>query len=476
MATRSSKDKPGAESVASAKEAELQLIEQKVREKEARLREQEHQLRRQCDELACERKRLEAERDELSAREDEITNREREVLKKWSDQSDMTEIHNTLPPSDVAPGMSYMYGVNTPANNAEMRDSMQPIPKVSFREATETVPHFDGYNISLQQFIRACRRARDMVPPSAERNLTKLLMAKLRGRAYCAVEDEPCDSIIQLIDLLTGAFGTPKTIDQYRGELSTIYLRPREHIIDFIGRVKDLRTSILDTERRNKGRLDPRFVSEIDGLTARSFCEGLPLEFREHLKPETRQDYAEAFVAARNFAKRLELDKERYGSRVRETRDRDYYRANPVGPPVAQSTPRRPDYQPRQINQPRADFVRETRTPTYNAYRPETRPRATSPRENYTPRADHREFRASTSVPRRNTSHDTNNKFCRYCKNPGHEIEECRKRQYNNSRKNESGNANVPSGPSGATRMDDQRTRPVNPIEITEAHEVESRS
>jgi len=162
----------------------LQLIEQKVREKEAQLREQEHQFRRQCEELACERKRLESERDELSAREDELTSREREVLKKWSDQSDMTEIHNTIPPSDTAPGMSYMYGVNALANSGEMRDIALPMPKVSFREATETVPYFDGYNISLQQFTCACRRAREMVPPSAERNLTKLLVAKLRNRAY----------------------------------------------------------------------------------------------------------------------------------------------------------------------------------------------------------------------------------------------------------------------------------------------------
>jgi len=186
MATRS---KSGAESVGSAKEAELQLIEQKIREKEARLHEQELQLRRQCEELACERKRLKSERDELSAREDELTTREREISKKWSDPSDVIDINIPLP--DPSHGMSYTYGANAPANRGETRDIMQPAPKVSFREATETVPYFDGYNVSLQQFTRACRRAREIVPPFAERTLTKLLVAKLRNRAYYAVEDEP---------------------------------------------------------------------------------------------------------------------------------------------------------------------------------------------------------------------------------------------------------------------------------------------
>jgi len=59
-------------------------------------------------------------------------------------------------------------------------------PRISFRE--ETIPSFDGYNIPLSQFVRACRRARKMIPASAEVSLTKILINKtartrlLRGR------------------------------------------------------------------------------------------------------------------------------------------------------------------------------------------------------------------------------------------------------------------------------------------------------
>jgi len=146
------------------------------------------------------------------------------------------------------------------------------------------------------------------------------------------------------------------------------------------------------------------------------------------------------------------MDKQRSDPRVRENRDHEHYRSNTVGPSLAQSTPRRPDYQQRQANQPRVNFARDNRAPQYNTYRPETRSQINSSRENYTPRTSNREFRTSTNEPRRNTGNDSNNKFCRYCKNPGHELEECKKRQYNNSRRNESGNANSLSGSSGATR------------------------
>ncbi|EZA46746.1 hypothetical protein X777_02191, partial [Ooceraea biroi] len=135
---------------------------------------------------------------------------------------------------------------------------------VSFRKVLETIPPFDGRNMPLSQFIRACRRAKEIFPPSSERNLTRLILTKLRGRAICAVENEICESVTQLADLLNGAFGSRKTINQYRGELSTIYLKPGEHILDYISRIKDLRSSIIDAERRARGTLTASTTAEID--------------------------------------------------------------------------------------------------------------------------------------------------------------------------------------------------------------------
>ncbi|KAL6418225.1 hypothetical protein ACFW04_012256 [Cataglyphis niger] len=168
-----------------------------------------------------------------------------------------------------------------------------------------------GATSPISQFIRACRRAKDILPPSSERNLTRLLLTKLRGRAACAVEDEICETITQLADLLNGAFGSPKTIDQYRGELSTIYLKPNEHILDYITRAKDLRSSILDSERRERG-LTNNSMAEIDALTARSFCDGLPLSYRLQLTKELYIDPFAAFSHVKILAKRQELDNERF--------------------------------------------------------------------------------------------------------------------------------------------------------------------
>ncbi|KAI4473632.1 hypothetical protein M0802_016014 [Mischocyttarus mexicanus] len=73
-----------------------------------------------------------------------------------------------------------------------------PVPctvHASFKlsEITETIPKFDGHNISVSQFARSCRRALDSLPVDysieTETLLTRLLISKLSGHAYVVVEN-----------------------------------------------------------------------------------------------------------------------------------------------------------------------------------------------------------------------------------------------------------------------------------------------
>jgi len=157
-------------------------------------------------------------------------------------------------------------------------------------------------------------------------------LTKLCRRAIYTVEDETCESVTQLIDLLNGAFGSPKTIDQYRGELSTIFLRPHKHILDYISCTKDLRTSIDVTRRAEY--LITEMAAEIDALTARSFCDGLLLNYWLQLTKELYSNTFAAFSHIKALIKRQKLDSERFeGSRRYE------YSTSNVIRPLAHSTP-----------------------------------------------------------------------------------------------------------------------------------------
>lgn len=311
-----------------------------------------------------------------------------------------------------------------PATHAAMN------PKVSFREATESIPNFDGYNVPLAQFVRACRRGRDIVPPSSERNLTKVIINKLRGRAYYAVEDEPCDTIAQLTDLLNEAFGPHKTLDQYRGDLSACYLTPGEHMLDYITRIKDLRTAVLDAERYERGSMHSSVTDDVDALTARSFCDGLPLAYRLQMRAEHYTCPFKAFSAAKTLAKREELDRQRNAKTVTFT-------PRPSAAKPAYNDTAYGKY-PTDRGATRADW--RARTPPHDA------------------RNDERYERYRAPQARANG----NSVWCRYCKNQGHEIQDCRKKAYNDR---ESGNAAGPPTRSDPPREGPQRTsRPIRSI------------
>lgn len=458
---------------------EIEVVQQKMAADQARLHAESESLARQRAEFENE---MENSRRELRLEREELDERVREFKGysdgnkdgKTSNVSDLDHTRHTFfqtPVPAVAPPYAY-----PPATGPDSDFGLGP--KVSYREATEGVPLFDGYNPPLAQFARACRRALEIIPPAAERNLTRILINKLRGHAIWAVEDEPCNSVAQLIDLLTEAFGSHRTIDQYRGELASVYMRPREHVLSFIGRVKNLRTAILDTERQAKGRLDPRFVSDIDNLTIRSFCEGLPLEYRTFIKPDTYGQPSEAFADAKIAAKRLEIERERQRAHA----GRREYPVNPIGGPLAHSTPQRPSPSPDPHREQRRNDNRyeEPRRygPTANCSRtgderryPRAPENSGSPRSTATRQPERVNERGHNMGPQQRS------KFCRYCKNSGHEIDECRKRQYNNSLRAEQGNARQPSGTIGANRRTQpQNTRPVNPIATEEMHESESES
>lgn len=468
-------------------ESEIEIMSAKLAQQQSQLQMQHAELQKQDQALRIQREQFERERDEslqlLAGERQQIRQKELESRQlQESEDAFKNEILRELSQLRQEVDSTRLTNRERGYNQQEEQAEMSPIPKVSFREATESVPTFDGYNVPLSQFVRACRRARELVPSFSERNLTKLLINKLRGRAYYAVEDEPCETITQLIDLLTTAFGSPKTVDQYRGELSTVYIKPNEHMLDYISRIKELRAAILDTERREKGSVTHLLVKEIDKLTAKSFRDGLPLEYRLQMPLDEEFDPFKAFGVAKALAKRHELDRQRYDTRPKNERIPERYPVTSIGRPLAQSTPNH-RYN-NNINSRNEPIYRDSRGPAAPRHGFANKENAPDHNQSISRNQNLRnEYQNPTRVENarnlRPNNHNNNNntveKWCRYCKNRGHEIEECRKREYNNSQKLQSGNAQNPSGQTGAPRVDFvKNSRPINVIEATPSTSSES--
>jgi len=155
-------------------------------------------------------------------------------------------------------------------------------------------------------------------------------------------------------------------------------------MLDYISRAKDLRSAILDAERRSRGSMDLRITAEIDALTARSFCDGLPLPYRLQIRPEYYSHPFDAFAAAKTLAKREELDKERHNERLkyentpRRTANSTYHPLAHSTPRHTQSPPRRPpqttarnnNIPPREVRSNQRQEYSRNETRFANNYRP----------------------------------------------------------------------------------------------------------
>lgn len=286
--------------------------------------------------------------------------------------------------------------------------------------------------MAVLQFARACRRARDILPASAERTLTRLILTRLRGRAATALEDEPTTDVSSLCDRLKDVFGPNRSVDHYRGEMANMYMKRDEHILDYISRTKDLRDAILDCTREHS--------RDVDELTKSSFIDGLIPKIRSEVRVPHDETLSRTFDAAIRAFKQMELDQRRYGrTDDRYSRDTTFDRRAPV-PRFTPPGDRQVRNPPRFREEPRYENNRREyesrREPVYR--RDDRRPQ--EPYRDAQRRTDDQVNGRRDEPRRRDQAYSVDNNrprtppvVCNYCKFPGHDIHQCRKRQFANS-------------------------------------------
>lgn len=145
-----------------------------------------------------------------------------------------------------------------------------------------------------------------------EPQFVRMLRNKLSHHAYLAVEDEVHVTVDKFLDTLKRTFGPGRSSNYYRGQLSIAYKKPTEHVLDYIGRVKDLRTAIIEGDQTNSNRpLTESELSSIDSFTLEAFYEGLPREYRVELRAEGYNSLADACSKIITIDKRLEREEAR---------------------------------------------------------------------------------------------------------------------------------------------------------------------
>lgn len=308
--------------------------------------------------------------------------------------------------------------VSPPTTRQETVQPSGHIQPIKLKDAIESVPVFDGYRPSVFQFLRACERARNMIPRYQEPQLVKLLVNKLRGHALLAIEDTELMSLSDFGNKLKDLFGPRKSLNEYKGELGTIFQRPGENILDYMGRVKNLRLAIMDGEKGYYGIISPDVQDTIDWETSEAFVKGLPNEVYMRVKLAGYHTLEDAFREAVKATHELKRITDR--TRPQRPTPSNYYKRDNA----------RPANNNNNIGDNRQDR------------------RLVPPSQNF-----------SDSTGRGIT--------CNYCKRPGHQVKDCYRFKARVDAglivpyaSRPSGNQTRPSGEWGEPRRNDTPNRP----------------
>ncbi|CAL1671718.1 unnamed protein product [Lasius platythorax] len=304
-----------------------------------------------------------------------------------------------------------------------------PVPTLKLKDVVANIPSYNGYNISIFQFARACERARNLLSSVQEPQLVQFIITKLEADAYQVIEGNIYTRVVDILDKLKAIFAPNKSIAQYRGELANTYKLPGETILHYAGKIKDLKSAILDGNRRQGKGMKQSFADEIDEEVLEAFINGLRSNIITRMEHRSITNLDEAIEWAVKISNNLEAEKAHERSSAQKSNfviRSDAYSSKP------------PDREKEQLKS-------ILRNPNFQAPKPWIRP-------------------LIPGVPGPNSPD-----VCRYCKYPGHSLNECRKLAFRNTitQQNAGNERNLPVA-SAARETTQTSAHPITITDVTD--------
>lgn len=312
---------------------------------------------------------------------------------------------------------------NTSSSDSDLRqDSDLPKSKMSDKITlsvlTKFIKPYDGNRESLPAFITNCENAISLANTEQQNVLCKYILSQLEGKAQAACCLKTFQTWAEIKDFLKTTFAEKKHSTHLLLELQSCKQGYSETVIEYSIRVESCLTRILaDVQYSCKNKTElPGRVAAMEDLALNTFLLGLNSSFSHIVRCRNPLILNEAITHAIEEEKLFNLNlstskapktcnichKTGHSSsecfRNKKDRNERSYHLRPQS-----------SYQPQHNNiQPHPSTSSQTR-PIHNQPFPN---------------------------PQRGP------KTCNYCKNVGHSISECRKRQYNNNMRFNSANAN----------------------------------
>jgi len=329
---------------------------------------------------------------------------------------------------------SQMSGMNI-TNDDSRRPTNGHMPYISLRDAAETILPFDGKNMPVLQFANSCINARNMVSPTAEYGLVQMIKNKLVGPALRVALSGEYNDISSLLAVLKTRFAPVYSSSQLHGELAKVTQHPDESVVDYGSRVSMILQQLKSCYQTESPNQVSPFVSSAETNAVRNFLTGLKTDIYTRMYPRDPINLNNAIESAI----KAETDYNEHAQRMRITEGlmqtircnnclgygHDTYSCSTINP-LAQIS--HVQWQPKVCS-----YCKNLGHVRAECRALQPRILARNPVINAAPRNMHFDNRGN-----RNFATPRNaGLICRYCKIPGHSLEQCRKRQYNNNLRNQ---------------------------------------
>lgn len=294
------------------------------------------------------------------------------------------------------------------------KDEAGPSKGVELSILLKFINKFDGSRDRLAPFLNNCQNAIDLASPSQQIILFKYIVSQLEGRAEIACSIKEFETFDQLEDFLKNQFGEKKHYAALLSELQDCRQLSNEAVNQFGLRVESCLAKLI-TEinitipTKLKGELTGR-IAAMQDLALHAFVTGLNPRLATVIRCRNPSTLNEAISFASSEEKILQATLKKH----------------PTSHSGANSYQNRPQQSSNFQNQNRYQHPNNYQNP--------------SQRSGQFQRPQNRGFQNRAGINITNESNDNgqNNSssrpVCRYCKNEGHLIKDCRKREFNNKR------------------------------------------
>lgn len=269
-------------------------------------------------------------------------------------------------------------------------------PKMTLNVLTKFIKPYNGDRETLPGFLTNCDNAISLCPPDLQNFLYKYILSQLEGKAQLACSLKDFNSWQEIKIFLKSTFGEKKHSSHLLHDLQNCRQIPSESVTQYGLRVEACLTRLhadIQFSCENKGQLAGR-IAAMEDLALNTFMLGLNPNITTIVRCRNPLTLNEAINLAVEEEKILKLSKVSSFTTRQSKNCTTCHKTGHLASECFTKNIKREPFQKSYVVQPSTSF---------------------SPSQNNPP--------ASSSV------------ICAYCKHPGHHINDCRKRQYNNQRR-----------------------------------------